>query len=72
MDYCGMNLPEPEPGEMALGAVVLMKVMKSDGTIKYREMTTDALHAIEMLGMTETFRDTLKQAIMGGTQHGPS
>lgn len=63
--YNGVNLPEPADGEVVLGAIVLMKVMKQDGDITYREIGGEALHPIEMLGMIETFRDTLKASIMG-------
>lgn len=73
MDYAGVELPDPRDGEMALGAVVLMKVMNPDGSIVYRECTSDSIHAIEMLGMVETFRDTLKHTIMGGIRtRGPA
>lgn len=66
--YNGVNLPDPPPGEIALGAVVLIKIMKGNGEIAYRECTSDSLHPIEMLGMTETFKDTLKAQIMGTLQ----
>ena len=65
MDYNGVRLPEPAEGEIALGAIVLMKVMRADGEITYRELTSDNLHPIEMLGMIETARDTLKAVCMG-------
>lgn len=65
MNYAGVDLPDPQDGELVLGAVVLIKLMKPDGSIAYRECTSDSLHAIEMLGMVETFRDTLKSVIMG-------
>lgn len=63
--YNGVDLPDPQEGEMALGAVVLLKLMNANGKIMYRECTSDSLHCVEMLGMVETFRDTLKQTIMG-------
>lgn len=72
MDYQGVTLPEAAEGEIVLGAVVLMKVMKPNGDITFRECTSDALHAIEMLGMVETFRDTLKAMIMGSYRARPA
>lgn len=68
--YAGMNLPDPQPEEVALGAVVLMKIMKADGSVTYREVADmeGALHPVEMLGMVETFSDSLRQLIMGRYQ----
>jgi hypothetical protein len=69
--YNGVILPDLKEGEIALGAVVLTKIMKPNGEITYREHAGESLHAIEMLGMVETFRDTLKTTIMGSLRQAP-
>lgn len=71
MNYFGIDLPDVAEGEVPLDAVVLLKVMAADGRICYREWKSTNLHPIEALGMTETFRDTLKMAIMSGSRPTP-
>lgn len=68
MDYNGIDLPDPVDGDLVIGAITLLKVMKADGNVCYRELTGDSLHPVEMLGMVETFRDTLKAHLMGTTR----
>lgn len=62
------NQPEPLPEQdVVLGTVVLTKVMLPNGEIKYREMTSETLHPIEILGMVTSFTQTLNRVIAGGT-----
>ena len=60
VDYMGIQLPVPEEGEVGLGAVVLMKLITNDGQVQYREFNSRDLHAIEALGMAETFSDSCR------------
>lgn len=71
MFYCGIELPEPAEGEIAMEAVVLVKVMTKEGKITYREWASAALHPIEALGMASTFQDTLRATIMAGARGTP-
>lgn len=66
--YQGVNLPDLAEGEVSLGAVVLSKVMLPNGDIAYREHCSPDLHAVEMLGMVDTFQDTLKMLLRGRTE----
>lgn len=70
MDYYGVTLPDPPEGEMVLGAVVLLKVMKPSGEICYRECPSDQIHEVEMLGMASTFCDTMRSRLMGNVRMG--
>ena len=60
----GIRLPELKDEELVVDGIFLLKVLGQDGQIYYREFKTPTLHAIEALGMVETFQDTLRQAIM--------
>ncbi len=64
MKYQGLDLPDERDDEVALEAIVLLKVLTKDGVIHYREYKTASLHAIEALGMATTLRDTLATYIM--------
>lgn len=66
--YGGIGLPELKDNELILDGVFLLKVLGEDGSVYYREFKTPTLHAIEALGMTETFQDTLRQAIMNNAR----
>lgn len=70
MNYAGIELAEPREGELALGAVVLMKVIDAEGNLNYREWKSADLHWVEGLGMLDTARDTFKQVIMNGMRPG--
>lgn len=57
-------IPE-DPKRVLLGAFIMSKEMEENGNVVYRETKVGDLHSIEMLGMVETARDTLKDAVMG-------
>lgn len=60
VNYAGVDLPVPEEGEVALGAVVLMKVLTVEGHVQYREFNSKELHPVEALGMADTFADSCR------------
>lgn len=64
----GIDIPEPEDGWLYLEACVLIKCMDSEGTIRYREVKSKGLTAVEALGMTTTYADTLRHFIMKGVR----
>ena len=70
MEYAGLQLPDPAPEDVVLGAVVMIKLIDKDGGIKYREHKSPDLHPIEALGMATTFTDTLRAMIMRGSNIG--
>ena len=63
-DYYGVPMPKLKEGEIALGCVISMKYIDETGKIVYHEFKSPDIHAIEGIGMLETFRDTLKMHIM--------
>lgn len=65
MDYNGVALPDPKEGEIVLGAAVMVKIMRPDGSITYREHTSEVLHPVEVYGMVTSFGDSLRALIMG-------
>lgn len=60
----GISIPEPPDGWMYLEAVILIKCLDADGDIRYKETRSQGLTAVEALGMTETYTDTLRQTLM--------
>lgn len=66
-DYYGIPLPHLSEGQVPLGAIVSIKTIDSDGKIMYQEFKSPDLHAIEGLGMLDTFADTLRAHIRSGT-----
>ena len=48
----------PEEGELVLGAVVLMKVMETDGTISMRSAWSPGLSWMERVGMHQAAAQT--------------
>lgn len=66
-DYYGVPLPKFDDGSLPLGCVVTMKVMDKDGHIGYREFKSPDIHAVEALGMLDTFSDTMRQHIMNNS-----
>ena len=68
MDYNGIKLPEPKDGEMVLGAALMVKIMRPDGSITDREHTSETLHPVEVLGMATSFQDSLRALIMGNVR----
>ena len=66
--YAGIQLPEPEEGEMALAAVVLLKLIDAHGAIRYREFRSAELHPMEALGMATSFTDTCRSHLMRGAR----
>lgn len=70
-DYYGTALPKLNDDEVALGSVVMLKVMTADGRVVYREYKSPEIHAVEALGMAETMSDSLRQACMAGAQRPP-
>lgn len=60
----GISIPEPEEGWLYLDAVVLIKCMDDGGAIRYREIRSNSLTAVEALGMATTYTDTLRAQIM--------
>lgn len=63
-DYYGVQLPTLEDGDVALEAVVLMKMMTKDGHHIYREFKSPTLHPMEALGMATSFTDTMRDKLM--------
>lgn len=64
--YAGVKLPDLAEGELAMDAIVLVKVLDAGGVVRYREYKSNSLHAVEALGMVATMEDTLRAGIMGG------
>lgn len=64
LDYYGTALPKLDKGSMAVGAVVALKIINEDGHVQYQEFKSPEIHAIEALGMLDTFQDTLRSHIM--------
>lgn len=62
--YYGVSLPKLKDGSVALGAMVLIKVMDEEGGICYHEFASGVM-AVEQLGMLETASDTVRAQIMG-------
>ena len=60
----GIGVPEPPQGWMYLEAVILIKCLDDDGDIRYKETRSSGLTAVEALGMTETYTDTLRQSLL--------
>ena len=56
-------LPSPD-GWVPLEAFICVKYIDPQGIIKYKEIKTPSLHAIEALGMVTTAQDTLRAFIM--------
>lgn len=69
--YGGIDLPDPPKGEIALEAVVLIRCMGEDGSLKYREWKSNTLHPVEALGMVTTFSDTLRHMLMANVRPTP-
>jgi hypothetical protein len=69
--YGGINLPDPPEGEIALEAVVLVRCLAADGSLKYREWKSTTLHPVEALGMVTTFSDTLRELLMKNSRPAP-
>lgn len=66
--YAGLKLPDLADGELAMDAIVLVKVLDGEGVVRYREYKSASLHAVEALGMVATMEDTLRAGIMGGAR----
>lgn len=60
----GIDIPDPDKGWLYLEAITLIKCMDDEGNIRYKEIKSRGLTAIEALGMTETYCDTLRHFIM--------
>lgn len=60
----GIAIPDPEPGWLYLEAVVLIKCLDDDGDIRYREIKSNGLTAVEALGMATTYSDSMRHQIM--------
>lgn len=60
----GIEIPEPEEGWLYLDAVVLIKCLDPDGSVRYKECKSEKLHPVEALGMVETYSDTLRHVLM--------
>lgn len=67
-DYYGVALPVLNKGQVPLGCCLTIKVMDEEGHINYQEYKSPGMHAIEGLGMLETFSDTLRMQIMQQTR----
>lgn len=68
LDYYGVALPKLEDDHIPLGAVVALKSIDKDGRIVYQEFKSPEIHAIEALGMLDTFTDTMRHHIMGAAK----
>lgn len=62
-DYYGVPLPKLPNGQVPIGAVVSIKSIDESGHINYQEFKSPEIHAIEALGMLDTFQDTLRDHI---------
>lgn len=51
-------------GWTPLEFVVLAKCLDPEGSVRYREMTSQSLHPVEALGMLETMSDTIRHKLM--------
>lgn len=67
-DYYGLPLPMLDDEQVPLGAVVAIKTIDKNGQIAYQEFKSPDLHAIEALGMLDTFTDTLRTQIMASAR----
>ena len=66
--YAGVKLPDLAEGELAMDAIVLVKILDAEGQVRYREYKSATLHSVEALGMVATMEDTLRSGIMGGAR----
>jgi hypothetical protein len=64
MNFGSISVPDPEPGWLYLEAVVLIKCLDDEGSIRYREIKSTGLTPVEALGMASTYIDTLRHQIM--------
>lgn len=64
----GIEIPEPEEGWIYIDAVLLIKCIDDKGSIRYREIKSNGLTAVEALGMATTYTDTLRHYIMKGVR----
>lgn len=62
------NIPDPPEGWAYVDAVTLLKCIDEKGNVRYRELMTETLPAVEALGMATTFIDTLRRTIMDGSR----
>jgi hypothetical protein len=65
-DYYGTKLPKLKDDEVALGAVVMIKLMTAEGNVVYREYKAPEIHPVEALGMVTTMQDSIKAVCMAG------
>lgn len=68
LNYAGIELPGMADDEIAISAVVLLKVIRPDGRLSYREFKSPDLHLMEALGMATTYTDTCRQLLMKGAR----
>ena len=61
------NFLESPEGWVPLEAFICVKYIDPTGAIKYKEIKTPSLHAIEALGMVTTAQDTLRAFIMASS-----
>lgn len=71
INYYGVNLPVMPEGQVALGAMVCIKVLNEDGVTVYKEYKSPELHSVEGLGMAHTLVNSLEKACMAGAQSRP-
>lgn len=57
IDNLGVDGYEPKDGELPAGAVVLLKVIDTDGDVVFRCAWSDGMSWLERRGMVETARD---------------
>jgi hypothetical protein len=64
----GRTFFELGAGWIPLEFIVLAKCLAPDGSVKYREMTSQTLHPVEALGMVKTMEDTIRARLMNGAR----
>ncbi len=65
-----MHLPPLPEGSVPLEAVVLVKFLSAEGTVRYGELSTPSLTTVEALGMITTAQDTMRARLMTATARG--
>jgi hypothetical protein len=62
--FLGLRLPSIPEGTVVVEAVMLLKVLRADGTVGYHEWKSATLHPMEALGMIESCSDTMRNQLM--------
>lgn len=65
----GVEMPSMDDMEdfIPLDMIIVVKGMASDGSLRYREMSSRGLAPMERLGMALSYADTVRTLLMKGT-----